>query len=94
VDIRRPRTSRKANPRLSTLHEVEEILRRASEREALPLSFAEIGRRMRAKRTRPEVIRVAVEELERHRLVAVGSKGVMWVAAPRAVRDQPTEPLA
>lgn len=60
----------------------------------MPLSFAEIGRRMRAKRTRPQVVRATVAELERHRLVAVGSKGVFWIAASREAWDRPTEALA
>jgi hypothetical protein len=73
---------------------VETIIRSASAKEGMPLSFAEIARRMRAKRTRPEVVRAAVAELERHHLVAVGSKGVFWIAAASEVWDKPTEALA
>lgn len=94
MEIARPRAVPGANPRLSTVHEVERILRRAAQREGLPLSFAEIGRRMGARRTRPQVIRAAVAELERHKLVAVGSKGVLWIVASRAAWDRPSSPLA
>jgi len=93
VEIAPPRPLR-ANPRLSTLHEVEGIIRKAAEKEGVPLSLAEIARRMRAKRTRPQVVRAAVAELARHKLVAVGSKGAFWIAASREVWDRSTETLA
>lgn len=94
MEIPPPKAVHRANPRLSTLHEVESIIRRASAREGTPLSLAEVSRRMRAARTRPEVIRAAVAELERHKLVAVGRKGVFWIAASREAWERPTEPLA
>ena len=94
MDIAPPEIFKGANPRLSTIHEVEQILRAECQGDALPLSLAEIGRRMRAKQTRPEVIRAAVQELARHKLVAIGSKGAAWVVVERGVWDQPTEPLA
>lgn len=79
---------------MRTLREVEAIIRKASEDERLPLSVAEIGRRMRVKRTRPAVIWAAVNELARHGLVAVGGKGVTWAVVSREVWDRSVERLA
>lgn len=68
-----------------TLLEIQEILRKESQQSALPLSLAEIGRRMAAKKTHHETIRVAVQALEDWGAVALGSKGVIYTKAPAAV---------
>ena len=95
VDVRvePPSPVRGANPRQSTIHEVEAILRNAADRREGPLSFAEIARRMRARKTRPEVVRAAVADLSRYKLVAVGSQGAMWVVVPEAVWNRPRKSL-
>ncbi len=71
-----PHLTSTANPRLSTLYEVEGILVENQRDWKGPLSFAEIGRRMNAKRTRPEVIRACVQELARQKRAIIGSNGV------------------
>lgn len=87
-----PDTS-KANPRTTTVLEVLHVIQAEATDQAMPLSLAEIGRRMPAKKTRPEVIRVAVELLEAFGVVKRGSKGVMYTHAPAAVASRPTVPL-
>jgi hypothetical protein len=62
-------------PTLSTMHEVERILRAADG----PLSMNEIKRRMAAKVVRHEAVRLAVDEYKRLGFVVEGSKGVVWV---------------
>lgn len=71
-----PRPPPDANPRLSTLLEVEAILVENLKHWEGPLSYAEISRRMRAKRVRPAVIRACIHELSRQGRAIVGSKGV------------------
>lgn len=83
-----------ANPRLSTLLEVEAILVENLLHWEGPLSFAEIGRRMHAKRVRPAVIRACVQELARQGRVVIGSKGVDLLIRSSALEDRATEPLA
>ncbi len=63
-------------PTLVTLVEVGQILE-AAKHEA-PLSLAEIGRRMEAKRVRHSTLRASVDFFARLGLVTVGSKGVLW----------------
>ncbi len=63
-------------PTLATLVEVGQILE-AAKREP-PLSLAEIGRRMEAKRVRHSTLRASVDFLARLGFVTVGSKGVLW----------------
>ncbi len=87
-----PDTS-KANPRTTTVLEILHVIQKEAEGQALPLSLAEIGRRMQAKKTRPEVIRVAVELLEAFGAVKRGSKGVVYTRVPHAVAYRPTVPL-
>ncbi|HLF16601.1 MAG TPA: hypothetical protein VI796_04120 [Candidatus Thermoplasmatota archaeon] len=83
--IEKPPLQMKANPTLETVHAVEKILRDAHGKREPALSYAEIERRMPAKRVRFEAIQASVMELARHRLVTVGSDGVMWVVpGPRA----------
>lgn len=61
-------------PTLSTMHEIEQILREADS----PLSLNEIKRRMSAKAVRHSTVRQVVDEFERLGFVAEGSKGVIW----------------
>ncbi len=61
---------------MATLVEIGQILETAK-REP-PLSFAEIGRRMAAKRVRHATVRASVEFLARLGFVTVGSHGVQW----------------
>jgi hypothetical protein len=63
-------------PTLSTLIEVANILQKA--REEGPISLAEVGRRMSAKRVRHSSIRASVDLLEQLGHVMSGSKGVHW----------------
>ncbi len=83
----------KANPTLATLHDVERILRDAFDHREAPLSYAELERRMPAKRVRFEALQASVMELARHRLVTVGSDGIMWVV-PREASGVGHVPLA
>ncbi|KXB04241.1 hypothetical protein AKJ47_00075 [candidate division MSBL1 archaeon SCGC-AAA261G05] len=61
-------------PTLSTIHEVEQILRDAEG----PLSLNEIKRRMSAKAVRHRTVRQVIDEFKRLGFVAEGSKGVIW----------------
>jgi hypothetical protein len=83
----------KANPTLETVHAVERVLRDAYEGREAPLSYAEIERRLPAKRVRFESIQTAVMELARHRLVAVGSDGVSWIVQDGRARRSNHVPL-
>jgi len=87
-----PDTS-KANPRTTTVLEVLHVIQAEAADQAMPLSLAEIGRRLQAKKTRPEVIRVAVELLEAFGVVKRGSKGVFYTHVPASVSSRPTVPL-
>lgn len=71
-----PESVRGDGPRMSTVVEVGGILE-AAEGEP-PLSLAEIGRRMSAKRVRHEAVRASVDFLHRLGFVTVGSKGAQW----------------
>ncbi len=64
-------------PTLSTMHEVERILRGADH----ALSLNEIKRRMSAKAPPHHTVRTVVDEFKRLGLVAEGSKGVLWTLA-------------
>lgn len=87
-----PDTS-KANPRTTTILEILHVIQDEAANKAMPLSLAEIGRRLSAKKTRPEVIRVAVELLEAFGAVKRGSKGVVYTRAPASLTGRPTVPL-
>ena len=63
-------------PTMATIVEIGRIVERA--RREPPISLAEIGRRMRAKRVRHSTIRACVDFLENLGFVTVGSKGVEW----------------
>ncbi|MGQ0535672.1 MAG: hypothetical protein ACT4PT_06350 [Methanobacteriota archaeon] len=59
-----------------------------------PLSFAEIGRRMSARKVRPAVVRACVQELVRQGRAIVGSKGVDLLVRSPALETKRTEALA
>lgn len=61
-------------PTLSTLHEIERILRAADQ----ALSLNEIKRRMSAKAVPHHTVRTVVDEYKRLGLAAEGEKGVLW----------------
>lgn len=61
-------------PTLSTLHEVETILRTAES----ALSMNELKRRMKAKAVPHATMRTVVDEFKRLGLASEGSKGVLW----------------
>ena len=84
----------KANPTLETVHAVERVLRDAFDAREPPLSYAEIERRLPAKRVRFESIQAAVLELARHRLAVVGSDGVSWIVQDERARPSRHVPLA
>lgn len=94
LELRVPRPPQDANPRLSTLLEVEAILVENLEDWEGPLSHAEIGRRMRAKKVRPAVVRVCIHELVRQGRAIVGSKGVDLLVRSPALEQTRTESLA
>lgn len=74
-----PRPFRGPFPLLTTVHQVEAILRKAAADDEGPLRLAEIKRRMRAKSVRRSTIRGCVEELKRFHLVTEDPKrGVLW----------------
>jgi hypothetical protein len=70
-----PRSAGKG-PTMATLVEVSHILERA--RAEGPISLAEVGRRMAAKRVRHSAIRMSVDLLKQMGFVMEGSKGVHW----------------
>lgn len=85
----------RANPTLSTILEIEKILE--DERfkgQAMPLSLAEIERRMKARTTRRATIKTAVEALAHYGIAAFGSQGVVFTRAPRETYGARTEALA
>lgn len=94
VLIEQPPLQMKANPTLETVHAVERVLREAAENREAPLSYAEIERRLPARRVRFEAIQTSVMELARHRLVTVGSDGAMWVAPGKRAPKVKHVPLA
>ncbi|MEK6976719.1 MAG: hypothetical protein AABY18_10320 [Candidatus Thermoplasmatota archaeon] len=91
--IEKPPVQMKANPTLETVHAVERVLRDAHERREPPLSYAEIERRMPAKRVRFEALQASVMELARHRLAVVGSDGISWIVQDSRARKSRHLPL-
>ncbi len=79
-------------PTLSTLHEIERILRAADD----PLSLNEIKRRMSAKAVPHRTVRMVVDEFKRLGLASEGSKGVLWTLTmdPEARERGHAEPLS
>ena len=61
-------------PTLSTIYEIECILREAEG----PMSLNEVKRRMSAKAVRHQAVRQVINEFRRLGFVAEGSKGVVW----------------
>ena len=80
------------SPRLATVHAIARILRDAASRDEGPLSLAEVGRRLPAKRVRHETVRASVDELKLLGFVTEGSKGVMWTLSPFG--DEPSKTFA
>lgn len=77
-----PATEAHPSPRLATVHAVARILRASADKDEGPLSLAEVGRRLPAKRVRHETVRASVNELKLLGFVTEGSKGVMWTLSP------------
>src|SRR5687768_1267166 len=71
------------SPRLATVHAIARILKEAADHDEPPLSLAEVGRRLPAKRVRHETVRASVDELKLLGFLTEGSKGVMWTLASR-----------
>lgn len=63
-------------PTMSTIVEISGILEAAKSEP--PLSLAEVGRRMEAKRVRHSTLRATVDFLAQMGFVTLGSKGVQW----------------
>lgn len=77
------------SPRLVTVHAVARILREAAKKDEGPVSLAEVGRRLPAKRVRHETVRASVDELKLLGFVTEGSKGVLWTLSP--LRGEPSK---
>lgn len=71
-----PRSVKGTGPRMATVVEVGRILESAQDEP--PLSLAEIGRRMRAKRVRHGTLRATVDFLDKLGFVTLGSQGAQW----------------
>lgn len=84
-----PLTEASPSPRMATVHAVARLLKEAAESDESPLSLAEVGRRLPAKRVRHETLRACVDELKILGFVTEGSKGVMWTLATTKARDEP-----
>ena len=82
-----------ANPTIGTILEIEEILAAENRATAMPLSFAEVERRMRAKKTKRETVKAAVQSLVHFGVAYVGSKGIIYTRTPQS-KLKPTVPLA
>lgn len=94
MQIAAPASDAAHSPTLTTLHRVEEVLRKAAAAREPPLRYAEIARRLPVKKIRPQTVKACVAELQRFHLVAEGSKGVMWVmTSSDAVMDRARVPL-
>lgn len=76
------------SPTLSTVHAVAGILKKAAQADEGPLSLAEVGRRLPAKRVRHHTVRACVDELKLLGFLTGGSKGVMWTLASSEVMDE------
>lgn len=71
-------------PTLTTINEVEVIIRKATANAETPISLAEIKRRMKAKAVRHSTVRAAVDHLKRMACVAEDpmGRGFEWAKAP------------
>ena len=77
--IEPPKPSRGPSPLLTTVQQVEAILRKAAADDEGPLRLDEIKRRIHAKSIRHATIRGCVEELKRfHLVIEDPKKGVLW----------------
>lgn len=74
MSLAEPPPTEGRGPTLSTMHEVERILRNADQ----ALSLNEIKRRMSAKAVAHHTVRTVVDEHKRLGLAAEGSEGVVW----------------
>lgn len=83
-----PKREASPSPRLATVHAVARVLKAAAKADEDPLSLAEIGRRLPAKRVRHETVRACVDELKILGFATEGSKGVMWTLTDLEVLDQ------
>lgn len=75
-----PRSVQKNGPTMAQIVEIGRILEAAAEEP--PLSLAEIGRRMSAKRVRHSTVRACVDFLSRIGVVTTGSSGAQWTHEP------------
>lgn len=76
------------SPRMATVHAVARILKESAESDEDPLSLAEIGRRLPAKRVRHETVRACVNELKILGFVTEGSKGALWTLSSKKALDE------
>ncbi len=76
MQLELPPSAEGRGPTMATVVEVGRILEAA--KEEAPLSLAEIGRRMPAKRVRHSAIRATVDFLAQLGFVTLGSKGAQW----------------
>jgi hypothetical protein len=74
-----------ANPTIGTILEVEEILAAENRATALPISFAEVERRMHAKKTKRETVKAAVQSLVHFGVAYVGPKGIIYTRTPQTL---------
>lgn len=79
-----PEVEPSTSPRMVTVHAVARVLKAAAANDEDPLSLAEVGRRLPAKRVRHATIRACINELKLLGFVTEGSKGVMWTLASSA----------
>lgn len=82
-----PRHEPSPSPRLSTVHAVAHVLKDAAAADEGPLSLAEVGRRLPAKRVRHATLRACVDELKLLGFATEGANGVMWTLASRVVME-------
>ncbi len=83
----------RANPTIGTILEIEEILAAENRKTAMPMSFAEVERRMQAKKTKRETVKAAVQSLVHFGVAYVGPKGIIYTRTPHS-QLKPTVPLA
>jgi hypothetical protein len=84
-----PSEEARPSPRMATVHAVARVLKAAAASDEPPLSLAEIGRRLPAKRVRHETLRACVNELKILGFVTEGSKGVLWTLAGTKALSEP-----
>lgn len=66
-------------PTLTTIHEIERIIRKATADAETPISLAEIKRRMKAKAVRHSTVKAAVDHLRRMGCIVAAPDGsVEW----------------